>query len=218
MRGQLNPKKPEVIIFHSIVLLLLGLTLFGPWWSISITSSGSFLNYSSETSFKLREMSTTRTSGASTTASTRSYGELLEEVRRWDYEETVDDTIGSINLTFYMVVAALVLAVMSIIVCFRGPKTIVLAALLVASLLPPAYFTFGFPAAVNKDFEDMGFGGAPAFEVSFMGSTTSTSGGTTSKARWGPGWGWFSSATAAGIALIGVLVVMERETPRRKKS
>jgi O-antigen/teichoic acid export membrane protein len=140
---------------------------------------------------------------------TQSYDKAMEKAREEGYEEKVDDIIESINLTFYMVVVALALAGISILVCLRGPKLIILGAVLVASLMPPVYFTFGFPAAVNKDFEDAGI--STVQEVSFMGSTTSSSGEGTLEASWGPTWGWFSSGAAASVALIGLLAVRRVE-------
>ena len=209
-----------------ITVILLGVTLFMPWWSMKMESKTTELSMSTKSDYGLQE--------AHSESEMPSIGSFEQTVKYSDKKDDValDDQIKVYDTTFYIMIAALVSAIVSL-VCLTLVRikkmpaklgVIFLTITMILTVFAPIYFAATLPNAISKDYDDMvaateewGFGSGmfewkPGCTENFAGVEEREP----LKLTWGPSYGWF--LTVAAFVLIAVCMMLTSLPSKKPKS
>ena len=170
-----------------VALILVGVTMVTPWYSISETT-GSIERKEMFTLFEVRSEYNDESGSDSDT-------------QGWDVMKTIPETASVFNITLYLIMGAFILLILFIILlylasteklAFKASGIVALGAMLLL-IISPLYMMVALPAALEKDR-------MPEYSESFFGSE----GGS----DWGGDIGWFAALIAFVVTLVSGFVTL----------
>lgn len=174
------------LVLSLIVVVLLGVALVGPWYSMKMEGGGIEVKADAT-------LTETKAEGMGVTATTK-----------WSDEDAPENQAKLYTNVYYIAIVTLVVAIISLICLILsgigklGIKigAILLIITMIFAIVAPAYFAAAVPGAMHED--------DATWDKGFMGSEEEAGVKTT----WGPGYGWYFAVVAFVLALIGMIITL----------
>ncbi len=179
------------LVLSLIVVVLLGVALVGPWYSMKMEGGGIEVKADAT-------LTETKAEALGVTATTK-----------WSDEDAPENQAKLYTNVYYIMIVTLVVAIISLIclilsgigklgIKIAGIKigAILLLLTMIFAIVAPAYFAAAVPGAMHED--------DATWDKGFMGSEEEAGVKTT----WSPGYGWYFAVVAFVLALIGMIITL----------
>lgn len=192
VKKDMDKKTLVGLVLSLIVVVLLGVALVGPWYSMKMEGTVMDVEMEVKADATLTEM--------------KAEGMGVTTTKKWSDEDAPENQAKLYTNVYYIAIVTLVIAIISLIclilsgigklgIKIAGIKigAILLLITMIFAIVAPVYFAVAVPGAMHED--------SATWDKGFMGSEEEAG----MKTTWGPGYGWYLAIVAFVLALIGMI-------------